>query len=128
MRPDNGGDRSSLRRHDAVRCSAHGGSPGDPLVRGPMGLQQPDDSAPEVAPDVIVTPLLAFDDRLHRLGYGAGHYDRAIERLIAKGIAPRLIGMGFDCQRVDHVPDEPHDMPLEAIITETGLHSFPLKG
>ena len=76
----------------------------------------------------MLVPLSAFDARGHRIGYGAGHYDRAIARLIENGVAPRLIGLGFNCQRVDHVPDEAHDIILEAIITETGLHSFPLQG
>jgi 5-formyltetrahydrofolate cyclo-ligase len=79
-------------------------------------------------PQILLVPLSAFDVRGHRIGYGAGHYDRAIARLIDKGLSPRLIGLGFECQRVEHVPDEAHDVPLEAIITETGLHRFPLRG
>jgi 5-formyltetrahydrofolate cyclo-ligase len=58
----------------------------------------------------------------------AGHYDRAIARLGAIGKRPRLIGLAFECQQADHVPDEAHDVPLDAILTENGLRSFPLKG
>jgi 5-formyltetrahydrofolate cyclo-ligase len=74
-------------------------------------------------PNVMLVPLAAFDARGHRLGYGAGHYDRAIARLQERGLRPRLVGIAFDSQRVDRVPDEPHDVPLDAILTETGLHA-----
>ncbi|MFZ1682376.1 MAG: 5-formyltetrahydrofolate cyclo-ligase, partial [Rhizobiaceae bacterium] len=60
----------------------------------------------------------------HRIGYGGGYYDRAIARLAARGLAPRLIGVAFDCQEVEAVPAEPHDRPLHAILTESGLRSF----
>ena len=72
----------------------------------------------------MLVPLAAFDERGHRIGYGAGYYDRAIARLQEIGVNPRLIGVAFDCQQVEIVPDEPHDMPLEAILTESGLRSF----
>ena len=98
------------------------------LIPAGFGTLAPPKDAPILDPAIMLVPLSAFDFRGHRIGYGAGHYDRAIAKLIAKKIAPRLIGLGFDCQRVKHVPDEPHDVPLEAIITETGLHRFPLQG
>jgi 5-formyltetrahydrofolate cyclo-ligase len=78
-------------------------------------------------PAVMLVPLSAFDGRGHRIGYGAGHYDRAIARLIDKGVAPRLIGLGFSCQEVDSVPAEPHDRPLDAILTEDSLRGFPFQ-
>ena len=98
------------------------------LVPAGFGTFAPPKDAAILDPQILLVPLSAFDARGHRIGYGAGHYDRAIAKLITKGIAPRLIGLGFDCQRVEHVPDEPHDVPLAAIITETGLHRFPLQG
>ena len=61
-----------------------------------------------------------------RIGYGAGHYDRAIARLIGKGRKPRLIGVAFDCQQVGAVPAEAHDAPLHEILGESGLRRFPL--
>lgn len=73
----------------------------------------------------MLVPLAAFDCRGHRIGYGAGYYDRAIDRLKAKGIAPRLIAIAFDCQEVEEVPDQPHDVRLPEILTETGLRAFP---
>lgn len=98
------------------------------LVPAGFGTFAPPPDATILEPQILLVPLSAFDARGHRIGYGAGHYDRAIAKLFDKGMKPRLIGLGFECQRVDHVPDEAHDMPLEAIITETGLHSFPLQG
>jgi 5-formyltetrahydrofolate cyclo-ligase len=75
----------------------------------------------------MLVPLAAFDVRGHRIGYGAGHYDRAIARLQARNLIPKLIGIAFDCQEVEIVPDEAHDMPLDSILTESGLRSFASK-
>jgi 5-formyltetrahydrofolate cyclo-ligase len=75
-------------------------------------------------PTLMLVPLAAFDRRGHRIGYGAGHYDRAIARLHAKGLKPALIGIAFDCQEVGTVPNEPHDVRLDAILTESGLRTF----
>lgn len=71
-----------------------------------------------------MVPLSAFDAAGHRIGYGAGHYDRAISRLRAKGLSPRLIGIAFDCQEVEAVPAQAHDVALDAILTETGFRVF----
>lgn len=89
--------------------------PGDPLPAGPMGLRQPDAAAPAIIPDVVLVPLLAFDARGHRLGYGAGHYDRAL------AVLPRArrIGLAWSVQRVEHLPDDAWDVPLHAIATPT---------
>jgi 5-formyltetrahydrofolate cyclo-ligase len=95
------------------------------LVPAGFGTFAPPAEAEVMEPAVMLVPLSAFDARGHRIGYGAGHYDRAIARLIDKGAAPRLIGLAFACQQVDAVPDEPHDRPLDAILTEDGLRPFP---
>ena len=93
--------------------------PGEPLEAGPFGIQQPAAGA-EVVPDVLVVPLLAFDRAGHRLGYGGGYYDRTLAALHARG--PVLaIGLAFAAQAVRSVPAEPHDVPLQAVLTETGL-------
>jgi 5-formyltetrahydrofolate cyclo-ligase len=65
-----------------------------------------------------------FDRAGRRAGYGAGFYDRAIASLHAQHHRPKLIGMAFDCQEVEAVPVEVHDIPLDAILTESGLRSF----
>ena len=94
---------------------------GAPVVKTGFGTTGPDETAPEVDPDIMLVPLSAFDRDGHRIGYGAGHYDRAIARLDALGKRPQLIGIAFACQEVASVPFEPHDIPLDAILTEEGL-------
>ena len=97
---------------------------GVPMVETGFGTAGPPEDAVVLDPTFMLVPLAAFDARGHRIGYGAGYYDRAIARLQEIGVNPRLIGVAFDCQEVEIVPDEPHDMPLEAILTESGLRRF----
>lgn len=91
------------------------------LVDTGFGTRGPGPEAEIVDPDILLVPLSAFDVHGNRIGYGAGHYDRAIDRLRKKGRQPYLIGIAFDVQRVEEVPYEPHDVPLDAILTESGL-------
>ncbi|TIX91349.1 5-formyltetrahydrofolate cyclo-ligase [Rhizobium sp. P44RR-XXIV] len=95
--------------------------PGVSLVPVGFGTLGPGPDAAVLDPEVMLVPLSAFDKTGHRIGYGAGHYDRAIDRLHQKGLNPRLIGIAFDCQEVPSVPAEPHDVRLDAILTESGL-------
>lgn len=101
---------------------------GAPLVDMGFGTRGPGEAAAELEPEVMLVPLAAFDRRGHRIGYGAGYYDRAIARLRARGRAGRLIGIAFDCQAVERVPEEPHDIRIPEILTESGLHRFPEAG
>lgn len=88
--------------------------PEDALHAGPFGLRQPHPESPALAPDIILTPLLAFDAKLDRLGQGAGYYDRAFEAL------PHAlrIGVAWSVQQVETLPTDEWDMPLHAIVTE----------
>lgn len=95
--------------------------PGAPVVSTGFGTFGPGEEARIVDPDVMLVPLAAFDRAGHRIGYGAGYYDRAISKLHAMGRQPRLIGVAFDCQEIDIVPAEDHDVALDAILTESGL-------
>ena len=74
-----------------------------------------------LVPQVLVVPMLAFDANCHRLGYGAGHYDRTLEKLRAEG--PVLAyGLAYSAQQVaDPLPTEPTDQALNAIVTELGV-------
>lgn len=73
-----------------------------------------------VVPEVLVVPMLAFDNAGHRLGYGAGHYDRTLAALRPKGPVT-AIGFAFEAQRVeDALPIEPTDEPLDFLVTEAG--------
>jgi 5-formyltetrahydrofolate cyclo-ligase len=98
--------------------------PEAPLVSSGFGTVGPGPDAHVLDPDLMLVPLSAFDRTGHRIGYGAGYYDRAIDRLWQKGLDPKLIGIAFDCQEVPSVPAEPHDVRLDAILTESGLSIF----
>ncbi len=91
-------------------------APGDPLAPGPMGTAHPaKDKA--LAPELVLVPLLAFDRRGGRLGYGGGYYDRTLP------LFPRAfrLGIAFAAQEVEEVPMQPHDIFLHAIATEEGV-------
>ena len=99
-------------------------NPVDPLVDVGWGTMGAPAEAPVVDPDLILMPLAAFDRQGNRIGYGAGHYDRAIDRMRQKGLNPRLIGIAFDCQEVAEVPAGPYDIPMNGVLTESGLVWF----
>ncbi|MDX8465754.1 5-formyltetrahydrofolate cyclo-ligase [Mesorhizobium sp. VK23B] len=97
---------------------------GAPMVEMGFGTVGPHEEAEVLDPSLMLVPLAAFDARGHRIGYGAGYYDRAIGKLADKGLTPRLIGIAFDCQEVEMVPDENHDVIIPEILTESGLRRF----
>jgi 5-formyltetrahydrofolate cyclo-ligase len=90
-----------------------------PLVPGGFGTLVPPPDAAIVSPAAFLVPLAAFDARGHRLGYGKGFYDGAL----AAHPAARRIGIAYAAQEVERVPAEPHDMPLEMIVTERGVRT-----
>ncbi len=89
------------------------------MVDGPFGAAVPENGA-FLEPDVLITPLLAFDLECYRLGYGGGFYDRSFEQL---GQQKQVIGLGFaySAQRVAQVPRNATDHQLDAIVTETSV-------
>ena len=109
-------DKTTIEFRELVR--------GAPLIDMGFGTIGPGPEAAVLNPVLMLVPLAAFDKSGNRIGYGAGYYDRAIERLKAKGIVPRLVAIAWDCQEVDMVPAEPHDVPLDAVLTESGLRRF----
>ena len=94
------------------------------LVKTGFGTTGPDAHAAVLDPAILLVPLSAFDATGQRIGYGAGHYDRAIARLHAKGLETTLVGIAFDCQEVPSVPAQAHDVALDAILTESGMRYF----
>ncbi|WP_417493091.1 5-formyltetrahydrofolate cyclo-ligase [Maricaulis sp.] len=90
---------------------------GDPLQRRAFGLMEPQETAPELVPDVLLVPLLAVDPDGNRLGFGKGYYDRTLAGLRAKG-APLAIGLAYEAQMVAAVPVDEFDQPLEWVLTE----------
>jgi len=93
--------------------------PGDPTALGGMDIPEPIETAPAVDPDLLFVPLACFDRRGHRIGYGAGYYDRSLERLrAAKKV--HAVGVAYEVCEFAAVPYEAHDQRLDAIVTEQG--------
>lgn len=94
-------------------------TPGEALEPDAVGVPSPPPAAAAVTPQLVVAPLLAFDRRGGRLGQGGGHYDRTLQDLRAAG-AVFVLGLAYAGQLVDEIPMEPHDQPLDAVLTEAG--------
>ena len=96
------------------------------MEKGAFDIVQPkiDEDTEFLKPDIVVVPLLAFDRRGHRLGYGGGYYDATLSALrLEKEII--TIGWGYSQQAVlFNLPAESHDQPLDYVITPKGVHSF----
>jgi 5-formyltetrahydrofolate cyclo-ligase len=93
------------------------------LLRGQLGIMEPSPLSPEVVPEIVLVPLAAFDRAGHRIGYGAGHYDRSFAQLRqSKPITS--IGLAFAIQETDAVPALSHDVKLDFVLTEAGTLDF----
>ena len=91
--------------------------PGEATIVGELNIPEPLSHSPAVEPDLLFVPLAAFDRRGHRIGFGAGHYDRTLAQLRARGPVC-AVGVAFGVSEVEAAPDEPHDEPLDFILTE----------
>ncbi|MEO1044902.1 MAG: 5-formyltetrahydrofolate cyclo-ligase [Pseudomonadota bacterium] len=87
------------------------------LEQGPFDVMQPSRHAPELSPDLLIVPMLGFDDQGQRLGQGGGHYDR----YFAANPEAMRIGLAWSVQQHDSIPVEKHDMPLDLVITQEGV-------
>lgn len=93
------------------------------LESGKLGIPTPTSNTTEVSAgnlDLIFIPLLGFDQSGHRLGMGGGYYDTTLSRIAQ----PIKIGVAFDCQEVEHIPVEEHDIRLDLVITESRVLRF----
>ena len=97
-------------------------APGDAIVRGTWDIAMPRLDAEVVEPDALLVPMLAFDARGFRLGYGGGYYDRTLHdlRRRKKIVA---IGVAYAAQEMAAVPHGEHDAPLDYILTERGYRA-----
>ncbi|GAA5191922.1 5-formyltetrahydrofolate cyclo-ligase [Ferrimonas gelatinilytica] len=99
--------------------------PGQPLLPNRYGIPEPQLAKPELIPlqelDVVLMPLVGFDDNGNRLGMGGGFYDRTLGGVEAD-LRPTLIGLAHSCQRVEKLYAAHWDVPLNGIATEQGLH------
>jgi 5-formyltetrahydrofolate cyclo-ligase len=90
---------------------------GAPLDRGQWGIREPKADAPEVAPDILLVPMLAFDRAGYRVGYGAGYYDMTIAKF--RAVKPVVaVGIAYAAQEVSTVPTTPRDARLDLVLTE----------
>lgn len=92
--------------------------PGNLLVSGLFNILTPDDEAPLATPNVLFVPIIGFDRKGHRLGYGEGCYDRTLKSLRALQQVT-AIGIAFDYQEVEEIPHEEHDELMNYIVTPT---------
>lgn len=100
--------------------------PGDALKRHGFGQLEPLESAEAIVPEIVLVPLLGFDGKGHRLGYGGGYYDATMQALRSTLQAPPLfIGVGYSFQEVAQLPVQAHDQRLNGVLTELGVSMFP---
>lgn len=90
--------------------------PGALMTHGVWNIPIPASGEP-VTPDILLVPLVGFDRRRFRLGYGGGYYDRTLAALPAR---PRTIGIGYEFSRIATIHPQPHDIPMDLIVTEAG--------
>lgn len=100
----------------------------DRLVRAGRGLLEPDGERlgreAVTRADAVLLPGLAVDGQGVRLGRGGGSYDRVLARIVAAGARPVLAVLLYDAELVGSVPAEPHDLPVAAAVTPSGIHRF----
>ena len=89
-------------------------SPGDPLERGVWNILVPS-RGPAVQPDVVIAPVVGFDEKHYRLGYGGGFFDRTLAIMPRK---PLTIGVGYTTSRIPTIYPQPHDIPMDVVVTD----------
>ncbi len=92
--------------------------PGTRMTRGHWNIPVPPEDAGIVTPEIALAPLVGWDGEGYRLGYGGGYFDRTLAALSPR---PFVIGVGFDAARLATIYPQPHDVPMDAIVTESGL-------
>lgn len=92
--------------------------PGDKLEKGVWNIPIPAEDR-QVIPDVVLSPVVGFDPQNYRLGYGGGFFDRTLAALPAK---PLVIGVGYSSQAIPTIYAQPHDIPMDRIVTEAKVY------
>jgi 5-formyltetrahydrofolate cyclo-ligase len=92
--------------------------PGIRLTTGPLGIPFPEDSA-ELVPDRVLLPMLGWDADGYRLGYGGGFFDRTLAGLARR---PEVIGVSYEQAFLKTIHPQPHDIPVDFVVTERGVH------
>lgn len=90
---------------------------GEALEKGVWNIPYPA-NGPEVTPDIVIAPVVGYDRSFYRLGYGGGFFDRTLAGLDPR---PKVVGVGYSLQRLLTIYPQPHDIAMQAIITEEGI-------
>ncbi len=93
-------------------------APGDPTERGVWDIPVPSAQAEVVLPDVVIAPVVGFDPCCWRLGYGGGFFDRTLASFATR---PRVFGIGYAQAAIPTIYPQPHDIPMDAIVTENAV-------
>ncbi len=93
-------------------------TPGARMVRGDWNIPVPRPGAGAVMPEIVLAPLLGWDTAGYRLGYGGGYFDRTLAALHPR---PFAIGVGLQAAQLETIYPQPHDIPLDAIVTQDGV-------
>ena len=88
-----------------------------------FGILEPKNSNREIIPDLIIVPLVAFDNQLNRIGYGKGYYDKSLEKINKIKKNAIFLGMAYSFQKCRSIPVDKHDFKLDYIFTEQGIIS-----
>ncbi|WP_327345248.1 5-formyltetrahydrofolate cyclo-ligase [Streptomyces europaeiscabiei] len=118
--PDNDLDWGAYEGEASLARVRHGG--GRTALLEPVGERLGTEAV--TTADVVLLPGLAVDARGMRLGRGGGSYDRVLARLERAGADPALVVLLYDSEVVDRVPEEPHDRPVHAVVTPSGVRRF----
>jgi len=94
-----------------------------PLYVSKFGILEPKNSKKELTPDLVMVPLVAFDSKLHRIGYGKGYYDRSLKKITKNKKKTISLGIAHSFQQCNKIPINKHDFKLDYIITERGIIS-----
>ena len=93
----------------------------EPLYVSKFGILEPKNSKKNIIPDLIMVPLVAFDDHLNRIGYGKGYYDRSLKKIIKIKKNAISLGIAYSFQKCKKIPINNYDFKLDYIFTEKGI-------
>ena len=93
----------------------------EPLYVNKFGILEPINSKKKIIPDLIMVPLVAFDNRLNRIGYGKGYYDRSLKKISKIKKNAISLGIAYSFQKCQKIPTKKHDFKLDYIFTEKGI-------
>ena len=93
----------------------------EPLYVSKFGILEPKSSKKKIIPDLIIVPLVAFDESLNRIGYGKGYYDRFLKKITKIKKNKIFLGMAYSFQKYKRIPVDRHDYKLDYICTEKGI-------